>query len=168
MREVPQRNSVDVSARLLASWYACELRLRAVRRNVSRVLLHCCPSPPCVRLAETMIVCAGSRRRKHHLSFRTADATWVGGAVGVGAPTAKSLNALARGASPAVGGFDIARFLGQLTPEQRCVIGFPAVGDPYWCKETLAGVQERYSGAVDLRPYADAAGLPPPSTSARL
>ena len=86
----------------------------------------------------------------------------------VGAPTAKSLNALARGASSAVGGFDVGGFLGQLTPEQRCVIGFPAVGDPYWCKETLAGVQERYSGAVDLRPYADAADLPAPTSSARL
>ena len=88
--------------------------------------------------------------------------------MGVGAPTAKSLNALARGASPAVGGFDIAHFLGRLTPEQRCVIGFPAVGDPYWCVETLTGVQEKYSGAVDVRPYADAAGLPVPSTVARL
>ena len=99
-------------------------------------------------------------RRKHHLSFRTADATWVGGAVDVGAPSAKSLNALARGASPAVGGFDVGDFLGQLTPEQRCVIGFPRVGDPYWCKETLAGVHERYGGVVDVRPYADAASLP--------
>ena len=93
--------------------------------------------------------------------------------MGVGAPTAKSLNALARGASPAVGGFNTGRFLGQLTPDQRCVIGFPAVGDPYWCEETLAGVLERYHGAVDVRPYADAAGLPAPphaatSTSPRL
>eukprot|EP01043_Picozoa_sp_COSAG02_P018356 COSAG02_NODE_856_length_16468_cov_131.787831_15_plen_87_part_00 len=86
--------------------------------------------------------------------------------MGVGAPTAKSLNTLARGASPAVGGFDLAFFLGQLTPEQRCVIGFPAVGDPYWCKETLVGVHERYGGAVDVRPYA--AGLTAPSTPARL
>ena len=84
----------------------------------------------------------------------------------VGAPTAKSLNALARGASPAVGGFDTGRFLGLLTPEQRCVIGFPAVGDPYWCKETLAGVLKRYAGAVDVQPYAEAAGLPVPRSVA--
>ena len=80
----------------------------------------------------------------------------------VGAPTAKSLNALERGASAAVGGFDVGAFLGELSPEQRCVIGFPALGDPYWCKETLAGVSERYGGAVDVRPYAEAARLPLP------
>jgi hypothetical protein len=106
--------------------------------------------------------------RKHHLSFRTAEATWVGGAVSVGAPTAKSLNALSQHASPAVGGFDVGEFLGGLSPDQRCVLGFPAVGDPYWCEETLAGVAEKYGGALDVGPYAKAAGLLSTHAAAKL
>ena len=44
--------------------------------------------------------------------------------------------------------------------DQRCVIGFPGVGSEYWTAETLRGVEERYGGAIDMKPYAQAAGLP--------
>ena len=37
------------------------------------------------------------------------------------------------------------------------MIGFPSVGSGYWSAETLAGVAQRYGGAIDLAPYADAA-----------
>jgi hypothetical protein len=100
----------------------------------------------------------GRVRRKQHLSFRTATATWIGGAVGVGAPTAKSLHAL--GAAGL--GFDTGAFLGALSADQRAVIGFPALASPYWRRETLEGVRRRYAGRVDVRPYARAAGLDVP------
>lgn len=98
----------------------------------------------------------GYVRRKQHLTFRTADATWIGASVGVGAPTAKSLNAL----SGSGFGFDLGHYLGGLSVDQRCVIGFPGVGSEYWTAETLRGVEERYGGAIDMKPYAQAAGLP--------
>lgn len=44
-------------------------------------------------------------------------------------------------------------FLVACTPRQREVLGFPAIGDPYWTDETLAGVASRFPG-MDLSPYA--------------
>lgn len=44
-------------------------------------------------------------------------------------------------------------FLVACTPRQREVLGFPAIGDPYWTDETLAGVALRYP-TMDLSPYA--------------
>ena len=38
----------------------------------------------------------GCVRRKHHFSFRNVDSEWIGGAVSVGHPTAKSFSALER------------------------------------------------------------------------
>ena len=92
----------------------------------------------------------GRVRHKHHLSFRTAEAEYIGGAVSVGSPTAKSLHALSR-ASWA--DFDLGAYLGGLSPVQRAVIGFPSVGSGYWSAETLAGVAQRYGDAIDLAPY---------------
>lgn len=43
-------------------------------------------------------------------------------------------------------------FLVSATPRQRELVGFPAVGDPYWTEETLAGVQDRYP-LMDMSPY---------------
>jgi len=41
--------------------------------------------------------------------------------------------------------------------EQRCVLGFPAPGHPYWTPETLMAVAARYEAlGMDLRPYIDA------------
>lgn len=51
------------------------------------------------------------------------------------------------------------RLMTRATPSQREVIGFPPVGHPYWDADTLRGVARRYPG-MDVRPYAEAAGLP--------
>ena len=40
----------------------------------------------------------------------------------------------------------------QATPRERCLFGFPDIGDPYWNEQTLAGVQARYP-AMDMSPY---------------
>lgn len=46
-------------------------------------------------------------------------------------------------------------FLENATPRERELAGFPAVGDPYWTKETVDGVDARYPG-MDMTPYRDA------------
>jgi ectoine hydroxylase-related dioxygenase (phytanoyl-CoA dioxygenase family) len=51
---------------------------------------------------------------------------------------------------------DMQRFMERAAPRQREVIGFPAVGSPYWNAVTLAGVGRRYPG-MDMTPYAEAA-----------
>jgi hypothetical protein len=43
-------------------------------------------------------------------------------------------------------------FIAQATPQQRELLGFPRVEDPYWNPETLAGVKLRYPG-IDLSGY---------------
>ena len=102
----------------------------------------------------------GAVRRKHHLSFRRADATWIGGSAAMGEPSPAALESLA---AAAIGSADrrgveqeIGRFLGALSPLQRTVTGcFPPVGSAYWGDEaTRAAVRERFGGAVDVRPYA--------------
>lgn len=44
------------------------------------------------------------------------------------------------------------RLITDASVEQRCVLGFPAPGHPYWTAATLAAVQSRYPG-IDLDPY---------------
>ena len=39
---------------------------------------------------------------------------------------------------------ELAAFIESATPRQREVIGFPAIGDPYWNRETLETVAKRY------------------------
>lgn len=46
--------------------------------------------------------------------------------------------------------------LAPMTPRERELFGFPAVGDPYWDAQTLADVQLRYP-AMDMTPYREAA-----------
>jgi hypothetical protein len=48
--------------------------------------------------------------------------------------------------------YELQRVLIRATPRQREVLGFPAVGDPYWTPATLKGTQERYP-EMDLYPY---------------
>jgi hypothetical protein len=45
--------------------------------------------------------------------------------------------------------------LTQASPRERQLLGFPAVGDPYWDEETLAGVAARYP-EMDMTPYKEA------------
>ena len=49
------------------------------------------------------------------------------------------------------------RLIGSATVEQRCVLGFPAPGHPYWTREMLAAVTARYLPfGFDPAPYASA------------
>lgn len=43
-------------------------------------------------------------------------------------------------------------FLETATPRQRELVGFPAVGDPYWDKASVEAVGRRYPG-MDMTPY---------------
>lgn len=47
------------------------------------------------------------------------------------------------------------RFMRHATLRQLNALGFPKPGDPYWTRETLAGVAARYP-ALDMRPWRDA------------
>ena len=51
------------------------------------------------------------------------------------------------------------RFVGQATPRQLAVVGFPAPGHPYWNAETLAGVGSRYP-QLDMSPWRQATYAP--------
>jgi ectoine hydroxylase-related dioxygenase (phytanoyl-CoA dioxygenase family) len=43
-------------------------------------------------------------------------------------------------------------FLENASPRERELVGFPRVGDPYWNKVTIDGVEGRYPG-MDMAPY---------------
>lgn len=47
------------------------------------------------------------------------------------------------------------QFLENASPRERELVGFPRVGDPYWNKYTVDGVEGRYPG-MDLTSYRDA------------
>jgi hypothetical protein len=40
----------------------------------------------------------------------------------------------------------------RLSPEQRSILGVPLPGHPYWTRQTIDGVRERYRG-IDVTPY---------------
>ena len=102
-------------------------------------------------------VLPGKLRRKHHLSFRTAAATWCGGQAEVGEPSATSLAALSALTAETDTPFDAAAFVGGLSVDQRAVLGFPGVGARYWSwPGALEATAERYS-QIDLAPYVPSA-----------
>ena len=39
------------------------------------------------------------------------------------------------------------------SPTERCLFGFPAIGDPYWNARTVTAVGTRYPN-MDMTPYA--------------
>eukprot|EP00928_Gymnodinium_smaydae_P028161 TRINITY_DN21550_c0_g3_i1.p1 TRINITY_DN21550_c0_g3~~TRINITY_DN21550_c0_g3_i1.p1 ORF type:complete len:422 (+),score=37.73 TRINITY_DN21550_c0_g3_i1:94-1359(+) len=55
------------------------------------------------------------------------------------------------------GGFEVAplpRWVASLTVEQRSCLGFPPPGHPYWTRETLEAVRQRYEPlGMDMREY---------------
>jgi len=53
------------------------------------------------------------------------------------------------------GRLEMDAFLVNATPRERDLVGFPRVGDPYWDKVTLDGVEGRYPG-MDMTPYRNA------------
>jgi hypothetical protein len=54
------------------------------------------------------------------------------------------------------------RFVGQATPRQLTVVGFPQPGHPYWNAATLAGVASRYP-QLDMGPWRRAASASVPT-----
>ena len=87
----------------------------------------------------------GTRRFAINLTFRRATSDWI---------TPQHVGwswSLYRPSHP------LHRLLGSATPEERCVLGFPAPGDAYWTKGTIAAVDARYGAfGFDPRPYLDA------------
>ncbi|NNL67312.1 MAG: hypothetical protein HKP30_13775 [Myxococcales bacterium] len=89
----------------------------------------------------------GARRIAHNLTFRSAASEWIstlhaGWAWGMYRP-----------------GLPVERLLAAASVEQRCVLGFPAPGHPYWTPETVAAVEARYGPqGMDVAPYR--VGLP--------
>lgn len=74
-------------------------------------------------------------RYSHHHVWRRKDAEWVNW---------QSL-ALPMSQMPT-------RYLSNLSVEQRCVLGFAAPGDPYWNRDTIDAVGQRYP-EMDMTPY---------------
>lgn len=115
----------------------------------------------------------GAVRRKHHLSFRTADAEWIGGSAGMGQLSPCSLESRVR-SSVSMGHHEeeggrrsvqegIGHFLGQLSPSQRAVTGcFPALSSSYWTDaRARAAVAQQFEGLVDMSVYYDDAQYKP-------
>jgi ectoine hydroxylase-related dioxygenase (phytanoyl-CoA dioxygenase family) len=75
-------------------------------------------------------------RFSQFVAFHTAGSPWLG------SHTFQGLGHLP----------EMRQLLPGITPRQRELLGFPAVGDPYWTSETLAGVGARYPD-MDLSPY---------------
>ena len=69
-------------------------------------------------------------------TYRARDASWCGQAWFGGS-----------GAHPGT-----IQFLEEATPRQRCLVGVPAPGHPYWTRETIDRVGARYRG-WDMAPY---------------
>jgi hypothetical protein len=49
----------------------------------------------------------------------------------------------------------VKEFIANLAPEERVLLGFPPIGDPYWTPATIDGVSRRYPG-FDGAPYREA------------
>jgi hypothetical protein len=87
----------------------------------------------------------GTMRLAQNLTFRKAGSEWVsvlhpGWAWSMYRP-----------------GQPIERLIALSSIDQRCVLGIPAPGHPYWTAETLAGVSARYGPlGMDTKPYEQA------------
>jgi ectoine hydroxylase-related dioxygenase (phytanoyl-CoA dioxygenase family) len=75
-------------------------------------------------------------RFSHHTGFKASGLTWCG-----------QVTFQHQGGTP-----EMDHFLETATPEQRELVGFPPVGDPYWDAATVAGVASRYPN-MDMEPY---------------
>ena len=80
----------------------------------------------------------GQVRQSHHHVWRRRDAAWV------------NWQSLAPRMSRMP-----TRYMAGLSVLQRTVLGFAAPGDPYWNKETIDAVGQRYPG-MDMSAYRDA------------
>ncbi len=85
----------------------------------------------------------GTLRLAQNLTFRRAESEWVS--------TLHSGWAWAMYRPSRV----MERLVAASSVEQRCVLGFPAPGHPYWTPETVAAVEARYGPlGMDVTPYA--------------
>jgi hypothetical protein len=85
----------------------------------------------------------GKRRLVHNLTFRKAGSEWI--------------SVLHEGWAWKMyrRGMGLERLIAQASVDQRCVLGFPAPGHPYWTPETVEAVRARYGPlGMDLAPYA--------------
>ncbi|NRA04541.1 MAG: phytanoyl-CoA dioxygenase family protein [Myxococcales bacterium] len=92
----------------------------------------------------------GSRRFAQNMTFRKSGSEWI--------------SVLQRGWAWAMyrrSGV-MEKLLANASVEQRCVLGFPGPGHPYWTPATLAAVAARFGPlGMDLTPYARALEDPP-------
>lgn len=88
---------------------------------------------------------AGTMRLAQNLTFRKAASEWV--------------SVLHPGWAWAMyrPGQPMERLIASSSVDQRCVLGFPAPGHPYWTSETIAAVLARYGPlGMNLEPYEQA------------
>ena len=97
----------------------------------------------------------GALRVVHNMTFRRAESEWIS--------VLQAGWSWAMYRRPAV----MERLIATSTVEQRCVLGFPKPGHPYWTPETIAAVAARYGAyGMDMTPYASTpTGAPPPGPS---
>ena len=87
----------------------------------------------------------GAMRLAQNLTFRKADSEWIST---LHSGWAWSMYRRSR---------TMERLIAESSVEQRTVLGFPAPGHPYWTRETLDGVAQRYGPlGFDVVPYAEA------------
>ena len=85
------------------------------------------------------------RQLVHNLTFRKAESEWI--------------STLHPGWAWKMyrRGMDLERLIAAASVDQRCVLGFPAPGHPYWNPRTLDAVRARYGPlGMDLSPYSEA------------
>ncbi len=84
----------------------------------------------------------GTMRAVHNLTFRKAGSEWVS-TLHTGWAWAMYRRSL-----------PMERLIARASVEQRCVLGFPAPGHPYWTPETVTAVGARFGPlGMDMRPY---------------
>ncbi len=87
-------------------------------------------------------VTEGSLRLVQNLTFRRADCEWIGTLHPAWSWSMYHPDQYAE------------RLIARLSPEQRCVLGFPAPGADYWCEATVNAVEARYAAhGIDMQPY---------------
>lgn len=84
----------------------------------------------------------GAMRIAHNLSFRRADCEWISTVHKGWAWSMYESNHV------------MEKLIAHGSVEQRCVLGFPEPGHPYWTRATLDAVRARFEfEGMDMRPY---------------
>jgi len=102
-------------------------------------------------------IAEGSIRLAHNVSFRRSDCEWISTVHKGWAWSMYDSNHV------------MERLIARGTVQQRCALGFPEPGHPYWTRATLDAVRARFDfEEMDMRPYEAAFGSPAPTSSAAL